>query len=248
MNILRTFIFYFFFITTIPVEAFIMRVFPKLSSRFDAFKLCSRWGALMNWILKTACGVQIKVKGNVSPDPAPALLVCNHTGPWETVGFMPFYPLPLTYVIKKQLMSWKYSLYSMGLKALNPIPISREANSGDFQMIRELSAKHFSQGHHVLIFPGGTRAPLRESIPFPPTGILLAKKLKCRVIPVFIDSEPWSRGKLIKDWGMIYPGTITISFGEPVSADLISSNPVKEIHQSLMGFFEKELADLDRSR
>ena len=241
----KTLVFYGLFIISIIVESVILHLFPLLFKK-DAWYYCNAWGRFINRALLIIGEVKIEVRGQPSSELSPALLIVNHTGPWETVGFMPFYPVKLVYVIKKELLSWKYSFFAWGLKALHPIPISREANSGDFNMIRDYAARHFNEQKHVLIFPGGTRSALRESIEIPPVGILLAKKLKCRVVPVFIDTEAWGRGKYIKDWGMIYPGTITISFGEPISAGDIASLPVRENHDKVLAFYKKELEFLSK--
>ena len=240
----RTIFFYFIFMGTIPLTALLMRMSSLIPLGFNPWMICRQWGKLLNFVLTRACGVKIVIKGFKNPDPSPAIIIANHTGPWETVCFPPVYPNDITYVVKKQLVSWKYNLFGAGLKALKPIPISREANSGDFSLIKEMSEEHFKEKRQVLIFPGGTRKALSESLDFPPVGVLLAKKLKCRVIPIFIDSERWARGHLIKDYGMIHPGKITVSYGEPIPAETISTSPVREVHGKILDFFKTEYQSL----
>ena len=243
----KTILFYFVFIVSIILESFILHLFPLIFREKDAWYFCVKWGNFINKMLQLIGDVKIVVKGESPKELSPALLIVNHTGPWETVGFMPFYPVKLVYVIKKELLSWKYSFFALGLKAMNPIAISREANSGDFNRIKDFALRHFNEQKHVLIFPKGTRSALKDSIDIPPVGILLAKKLKCRVLPVFIDTEAWARGKYIKDWGMIYPQTITISFGKPISVEEITSLSIRENHEKVVDFYKKELKSLSKS-
>jgi 1-acyl-sn-glycerol-3-phosphate acyltransferase len=175
------------------------------------------------------------------------LIVSNHTGPWETVAFMPLVPGDMTYVLKRQLIGWKYNFFALGLRSLKPIPISREANSGDFNTMQRLSAEHFVQKRSVLIFPGGTRKALSESLSFGPGGVLLARKLKCRILPVFVDSECWSRGRWFKDYGMLYPGAIRVHFGEPIPPGEVEQTKSRVLHERILSFM-KQCAEEEKNR
>jgi len=149
-------------------------------------------------------------------------------------------PYDFTYVLKRELISWKYNFFSLGLRAIRPIAISREANSGDFSFMQKEIPLHFKKGRSVLIFPGGTRKALKESLDIPAGGSLLAKKLKCGIQPLFIDSESWRRGEIIKDYGLLYPGVIRLHFASMITSDELKTMKVKDIQNQIINFYKAQ--------
>lgn len=238
--IFKSIIFYFLFCLSIIPTAVLIWVIPFLFP-VTAFKFCSYWCQFVNAMLTHINGVHVKITGTPADNLEPTLLISNHTGPWETVALIPYIQTDFTYVLKKQLLSWKYNFFALGLSALKPIPISRESNAGDFNIMKVLSWTHFNEKRHVLLFPGGTRKPLSESIHFGAGGLLLGKKLKCRVQAIFIDSEKWARGKIIKDYGLVYPGEIKVVFGPLISVQDMKQFKVKELQKTFSKFYEKQL-------
>ncbi|EKD27389.1 MAG: Phospholipid/glycerol acyltransferase [uncultured bacterium] len=238
MILFRSILFYLIFIISIPPTAIIMWIISLFIPK-SAWFLCRLWGKFVNFILRVICNIKIEVKGDIAKNSNPCLILANHTGPWETVAIMPYIPFDFTYVLKKQLISWKYNFFAMGIRSIKPIPISRESNAGDFTAITQLSQERFKKNISVMIFPGGTRKALNESLDYGVGGILLAKKIKCPVKILFVDSEKWSRGKYIKDYGLLYPGKIRIHFGDLISKEEISLKKAKELHEQTLNFYNK---------
>jgi len=238
--ILRSIIFYTLFIISIPPTSILMWIFPGIFP-VTAWQIVRLWGKWVNSLITRLCRIDILIEGSPAESTAPTLIIANHTGPWETIGLMPYMKNDLSYVLKKELISWKYNFFALGLRALDPIPISREANRGDFSIMVELSQQQFDLNRYVIIFPGGTRKPIRESIQFEPGGVLLAKKLKCRILPMFVDSEQWARGTYIKDYGLLYPGQIRLRFGEMISEEDVSRKKTRELHEQILEFFREQV-------
>ena len=105
-------------------------------------------------------------------------------------------------------------------------------------LIIEECKLRFTNNISVLIFPKGTREnELTKSAELPPTGLLIAKKLKCAVLPVFFDTTNWQNGTIIKDCGFIRSGTSKIHIGQIIPAEQIKS--IKDTHVEITNFFQK---------
>jgi len=237
---IRSILFYIIFVFSIPPTAVLMWVLPFITP-FNSWVYCRLWGRFINFALLYICNIKIEIKGESIHSEEPVLIISNHTGPWETTCIMPFFPYDFTYVLKKELISWKYNFFSLGLRAIRPIAISREANSGDFSLMQKKIPSHFRNGRSVLIFPGGTRKALKESLDIPAGGSLLAKKLKCGIQPLFIDSESWSRGEIIKDYGLLYPGVIRLSFAPMITSNELKTMKTKEVQEKIINFYKQQL-------
>jgi len=237
---LRSILFYIVFVLSIPPTAIFMWVLPLITP-FNSWVYCRLWGRFINFALLYICKIKIEIQGQSVHLKEPVLIIANHTGPWETTCIMPFFSYDFTYVLKKELISWKYNFFSLGLRAIRPIAISREANSGDFSLMQKKIPSHFRDGRSVLIFPGGTRKALKESLDIPAGGSLLAKKLKCGIQPLFIDSESWSRGEIIKDYGLLYPGVIRLHFAPVITSDELKAMKTKVVQEKIINFYKQQL-------
>jgi len=240
--VLRSFIFYALVFMLVFVFSFVVWILPPLTRR-SPWHYINYFGSTINFLLLRLCKIRIQVQGHPPKKDQPALIIANHTGMWETVGLFPYVRGPLIYVIKKQLISWKYNFFSLGVRTLDFIAISRDSNAGDFKLMVDSLPLHLERKHQVLIFPGGTRTALPKSIQINAGGMLLAKKVKCAVQPLFINSETWSRGRVIKEIGFLYPGTIQIKFGKLIPSSEISGNKVRDLHQRVLDFFESSAGE-----
>lgn len=241
MVLIRSLIFYGVFIFLVPITACLIWLFP-VKGNVSRYTLMRWFGVFTNFCLKWICGVRFKSNLHTCETPVqPSLIIANHTGPWETLALAPFLGVDYVYVVKKVLVSWKYSFFAMGVRALGCIAISREKNAGDFKYIIDCSRHHFQSGRHVLIFPEGSRYPVEHCLTMDASAFLMAKKLKCPVLPVFINSEAWSLGKFIKDFGLIHPGTIEIDTCGFIPAEVIQSKSTKELHHELISYYQSKL-------
>ena len=224
------------------VIAIVLWLFSKFS-RLSSWDIVRVWGQGLNWVLRMVCRVRIEVYGTPPDNLESTLIVSNHTGPWETVSLQPFFTHPIVYVVKKQLLQWRYHFFALGIRTLKPIPIARENNAGDLELILKDAKKHFEEKRQVLIFPEGTRLPVEQCVDMNPGGILLAKRLKCRLQILFIDSEAWARGKIVKDFGLIFPRVIRVRFGPLFTSSEIKEEKVKTLHEKTLTFFKQCLGE-----
>lgn len=197
------------------------------------------YGKTTRILLRIFGNVKIEVHGNTQQiKDQPVLIIANHVSALDTIALAPILKQNnFTYVVKKSLMQWKSFPFNLGCRTAWCIPVSREANAGDFSMMIEECKIRFDHQISVLIFPKGTREKdLNLSAEIPPTGLLMAKKLKCAVLPVFFDTINWQNGKLIKDAGLIISGTARIHIGNLIQADQIAN--IKNTHKEIIQFYQ----------
>ena len=220
----------------LSIVAILYFIFLRKRS-FWALKL---YGKTTRFLLKFLGNVKIEIKGN--PDQIfnqSVIIVANHVSALDTIALAPIFSKNnFTYVVKSSLMKWKSFPFNLGCHAAWCIPVSREPNAGDFSLMIDECKIRFENNVSVLIFPKGTReSDLAKSAEIPATGILLAKKLKCAVLPVFFDTTNWQNGKIIKDAGFIRSGTATIYIGELIPAEQITT--IKSTHNDILHFFQE---------
>lgn len=235
---IKTAIFYFVFF---PVAVFLatMAIISFGLFRKRAFWVLRLYGKSTRFLLKTLGHVKIEIIGNPNQMiDQPVLIIANHVSALDTIALAPILcKNNFTYVVKSSLMKWKSFPFNLGCHSAWCIPVSREANAGDLSMMIDECKTRFSHNISVLIFPKGTReSDLQISAEIPPTGLLIAKKLKCSVLPVFFDTTNWQNGHIIKDAGFIRTGTAKIHIGQIIPAEQIKS--IKETHLEIISFFQ----------
>jgi 1-acyl-sn-glycerol-3-phosphate acyltransferase len=242
MIVLRSIFFYLWFFLSMVITAVALWVVPKIS-RFTPWDIVRIWSQGLNEALRILCRVRVEVYGTAPDDLESTLIVSNHTGPWETVALQPFFKHPIIYVVKKQLLEWRYHFFALGIRTLKPIPIARTNNAGDLERILKDSQEHFKQKRQVLIFPEGTRQAAEQCVSMNAGGALLAKRLKCRLQVLFVNSESWSCGTILKDFGVISPGVIRLYFGPLFTSHEIKEEKIKTLQEKTLLFFKQCLKE-----
>jgi 1-acyl-sn-glycerol-3-phosphate acyltransferase len=242
MIVLRSILFYCWFFFSMAITAVALCLVPKIS-RLTPWDMLRVWSQGLNGVLRTICRVRVEIYGTPPDDLESTLIVSNHTGPWETVALQPFFKHPIVYVVKKQLLQWRYHFFALGIRTLKPIPISRTNNSGDLERILKDSQEHFKEKRQVLIFPEGTRQAVEQCVTMNAGGVLLAKRLKCRLQVLFVNSESWARGSILKDFGLISPGVIRLYFGPLFTSHAVKEEKIKTLHEKTLLFFKQCLKE-----
>lgn len=217
----------------------VLALFSFGITRIRPYWVLKLYGKTTRLILRIFGNVKIEIIGNTHQiTDQPVLIIANHVSALDTIALAPILSnTNFTYVVKKSLMQWKSFPFNLGCRTAWCIPVSREANAGDFSMMIEECKIRFDHHISVLIFPKGTREKdLISSAEIPPTGLLIAKKLKCAVLPVFFDTVNWQNGKMVKDAGNIISGTAKIHIGTMIPADQITS--IKTTHQVILQFYQ----------
>jgi 1-acyl-sn-glycerol-3-phosphate acyltransferase len=236
--IFRTVLFYIVFF---PSAIFLatMAIISYVVFRKRAFWVLKIYGKTTHFLLKILGNVSIEIIGNSQLKlEKPVVIIANHVSALDTIALAPVLQFNnFTYVVKSSLMKWKSFPFNLGCISSWCIPVSREANAGDLSMMIDECKIRFENNISVLIFPKGTReSDLVESANTPPTGLLIAKKLKCDVLPVFFDTTNWQNGSIIKDAGYIRAGVAKIHLGQIIPIEKIKS--IKETHIEISAFYQ----------
>ncbi|MFZ9036212.1 MAG: lysophospholipid acyltransferase family protein [Francisellaceae bacterium] len=140
----------------------------------------------------------------------PCVYIVKHQSSWETMilhGFL----YHICFVLKQELL--RIPFLGWGLKAVDSIPIDRSQNLKSFKKVIAAGKDRLELGLSIVIFPEGTRVAAGQYPKFHKTAMSLAKSTGAKVVPVAHNSGLcWPR-----KFGLIKPGSITLSFGEMVS-------------------------------
>jgi len=165
------------------------------------------WGRLGIWM----AGVKLEVSGRENvPLDAPVIFMSNHQGNFDILSLFVAIPRQFSWIAKEELFAVPVFGHSMARAGY--IPLDRSDGRRALKSI-EAAAAMIKNGRSVVIFPEGTRTLDGNLLPFKRGGFLLAAKAGVPIVPLTINGSarvnPPKRLEL-------YPGKITIRFGEPI--------------------------------
>jgi 1-acyl-sn-glycerol-3-phosphate acyltransferase len=239
MSAVRSLLFLLFQVIVTPLYAAVMLSTFWLP-RVPMYRIAAAWcwtnlqGA--RWI----CGIRYRAIGldNIpkgSP-PAPHIVMSKHSSTWETLALTLYFP-PLAYVAKKELLSIPF--FGWGFALASPITIDRKAGMDAMQQIAKQGRDRFKQGFWIAVYPEGTRIRAGTRAKYKTGGARLARELGVPMVPVAHNAGwLWPKGLFGKR-----PGTVTISFGPPISPDGRDAQQLTAVVES---WIENEVARLGR--
>ncbi|MEJ2524617.1 MAG: lysophospholipid acyltransferase family protein [Desulfuromonadales bacterium] len=189
---------------------------------------------------ETGCRFDVTGLKHLQDIDRPCIFIGNHMSTLETF-VLPALIMPqgfdLTYVIKRSLVD--YPVFGPVVSARDPIVVDRTNPREDLKVVMEEGVKRLEQGRSLIIFPQHTRSVDFDPKQFNSIGIKLARKAGALVIPVALLTWAWSAGRLLKDFGPIYPNrTIHFAFGSPFEV----TGKGSEEQQRVITFIESNLA------
>lgn len=211
-------------IITPPWTTFAFLVSPLLPYR-KKYYLITRWNVFIIWLAKVLCGIRYEIKGEENLPQSAAILLCKHQSAWETIFLLAKMPLPIVYVLKKELM--RIPFFGWGLAQLRMIPIDRSQGVRAFRHVITEGKNRLSDNLWIAMFPEGTRTAPGEQGEYKGGGTRLALSADVPIVPIALNSgECWPRNAFIKK-----PGLVTVSIGKPIS-------PQGHTHDELMQMVE----------
>ncbi len=164
------------------------------------------------------CHIQLNGMHHIDSLDKPCIFIANHMSTLETF-LLPgiIRPRrPVTFIIKDGLM--RTPLFKDVLATRDVIVVGRSNPREDLKLVLEEGKKRLDSGLSLIIFPQSTRAVEFNPRKFNSIGVKLAKQSGYPIVPLALKTDAWAQGKLIKDFGPIYPNrTIHFTFGEPIS-------------------------------
>jgi 1-acyl-sn-glycerol-3-phosphate acyltransferase len=150
----------------------------------------------------------------------PGVVVGNHMSSLDTFimpGIVSVFR-PVTVVIKEVLM--KYPLLGPIMCAAESIPVGRRNPREDLKQMLEGGMNRLERGKAVVIFPQSTRLPGLSRSQFNSVGVKLAKRAGVKVIPVALQTDFHSVGKVMRDFGHVDRSRpVRFAFGDPVTVE-----------------------------
>jgi 1-acyl-sn-glycerol-3-phosphate acyltransferase len=188
---------------------------------------------------ETGCRLEVTGLDHFQGIDRPCIFIGNHMSTLETF-VLPSLIMPhgfdLTYVIKRSLVD--YPVFGDVVMSRDPIVVDRVNPRDDLKVVMEQGMRRLEQGRSLIIFPQHTRTVDFDPKLFNTIGIKLAQKAGAIVVPVALLTWAWSAGKMLKDFGPIFPArTIHFSFGEPMEI----TGKGQEQHKLIIDFIEHHL-------
>ncbi len=164
-------------------------------------------------------GAKIEITGydKVPADGWPYVFVANHMSVLETFLFAAImYPKgEHNFVVKKSLT--EYPVFKHIMHGLDPVVVGRENPRHDLTHVLTKGTEKLHNGQSMIIFPQRTRTAKFQPDQFNTIGIKLARRAGVRVVPVALKTDFWGQGKLVKDFGGIFPQkSVHFHFGAPM--------------------------------
>lgn len=190
-----------------------------------------------NWIhfvlfwLKWTCRIDYTVILKSKLPTTPAIIMSKHQSTWETFALQIILPLHV-WVLKRELL-W-IPIFGWQLYAMGPIAINRKKGPQSQKQLLEQGQDRIQQGFWILIFPEGTRIAPGKRGKYKYGGARLAQLLNMPIVPVAHNAgEFWPKKSFLK-----YPGTITVSIGEPIYPQ---GQDIQTLTQEIETWIENEM-------
>ncbi len=214
---IRGLLFFLFVVVTVIPYAIVV-VFTSIFIRGDRlYWFAVGWLRTAIWGARVIGGVRHELRGVENLPPAdslsPVILCPKHQSTWETFAFPTIASHPLAYVFKKELLVIPFFGWALG--RLDMIHIDRSKRSEAWNRVAAQGKELMEKGIWVIMFPEGTRIARGEQGNYKTGASRLAIATGASIVPIAMSSgRCWPR----KSFRLI-PGTIVVSFGEPISSE-----------------------------
>jgi 1-acyl-sn-glycerol-3-phosphate acyltransferase len=170
---------------------------------------CARfWSRWSLWVAR----IRLVVEGQEHvPTDGPVIYMGNHQGNFDINALSLAIPRLFSWVAKEEL--FRVPLFGSAMRRAGYIPLDRSDGRKALKSMKQ-AAERISAGASVVIFPEGTRTKDGHLLPFKRGAFMLAAKAGVPIVPFTINGSreinPANRIEL-------YPGTLRISFSEPIA-------------------------------
>ncbi len=174
------------------------------------YRYITNWCAINLWGARWICGIDSRVIGHENIPSTPLIVACKHSSTWETLFLTRLLP-PLAYVAKKELLALPF--FGWAFRLASPITIDRKAGQDAMVQISEQGRERFAQGFWIILYPEGTRIPVRKRVRYKTGAARLAIDMQVPILPIAHNAGwLWPKGTMGKR-----PGTVTLSIGKPIA-------------------------------
>lgn len=169
------------------------------------------WRRIFMLTVQLMLGISYRVEGRENLPDGAVVIMSKHQSAYETVALQDIFgPRWLSFVYKQELH--RVPFIGWALASLPMISVNRGGGKDALVAVARKGGKRLAEGHHVLIFPEGTRVPPGQTARFKAGGALLASSAKAKVVPVAHNAgEYWPRNAFV-----IHPGEVVFSIGPAI--------------------------------
>lgn len=170
----------------------------------------------------------------------PVVMVANHR---SLVDILALYKIRRPFKWTSKDENFKLPFIGMVLSLTNSIRIKRESLRSGAQFLSQAETE-IAKGSSVLLFPEGTRSKTKVMRPFKEGAFLLAKKMKCGVIPIVHtgSEKTFDRGS----WILKGKVSIYIRILDEIPMEKVGQLEVKELMLLVKEQMEKEITKLEQ--
>ena len=216
-------------IITPPYALVVFATYPL--STLNRYRVNSGWSHIMLFLARFICGVRYCVLGIENIPKEPTIVLSKHQSAWETLAFQQIFP-PQVWVLKKELLHIPF--FGWGLAMTSPIAINRSRGKAALKQIIRQGRDRLQKGLWIIIFTEGTRIDPGKKGRYGIGGAWLATNTGVSVVPVAHNAGVlWGKNSFIK-----FPGTITVSIGEPIDPAGMDAN---ELNNKVEEWIELEV-------
>lgn len=169
------------------------------------------YGKLWGRVALFFAGARVRVIGAEKiPRDIPLIFMGNHRSNFDIPALYAGLPHHFSWIAKVEL--FRIPLFGYAMRRAGYLPLDRSDGRRALKTM-ETAAEKIRNGVSVIVFPEGTRSLDGNLLPFKRGGFLLAARAGVPIVPFSISgSERVNPPKRME----IHPGTITITFGDPI--------------------------------
>jgi 1-acyl-sn-glycerol-3-phosphate acyltransferase len=178
-----------------------------------AIRALQTWARSSIFLLRVIAGTRMEVRGAENIPRGPCLVAGKHQSFWETFAILPLLDDPAM-VLKKELTYIPF--FGWFIYKFRMIPVERSAGTQALKAMMDSAQAEIAAGRQVVIMPEGTRRGPDDPPAYKPGAAAVYGKLDVPCVPFALNSGLfWPRRQFLRR-----PGTIVISFLEPIPAGL----------------------------
>ena len=177
--------------------------------RHGVFALARACARLTFWLQKVICGVEVEFRGVEHLPKGAFIMAAKHQSFWETQALTLFAP-DYSFLLKREL-TW-IPIYGWMLLRSEQIVVDRARGSSALIQAVRKSRALLEQGRQIIVFPEGTRRPVRAPPAYKPGVAAIYGNCNAVCVPAALNSGLfWPRRQFLRR-----PGTIVVEFLPPI--------------------------------
>jgi len=178
---------------------------PTLVSRRAATAWGTAWARWLVWLTEHVAGIRIEVRGREHIPEGGCLVAAKHQSALETYSLVPAVP-GFSFILKREL-NW-IPVFGWYTARTGMIPVDRGKRGAALRAIAIHARAAIAAGRRIIIFPEGTRRPVRAAPSYKFGATYLYAELGVPCVPVAVNTGLyWPRRSFLRR-----PGTAVIEF------------------------------------